>query len=62
MTKEITGECPSSPSLPTECIRGYVLTGTHTSLSVKVELVGVRGSVLVQALRYKPEGRGFEIR
>jgi hypothetical protein len=34
----------------------------HTEISNDFDLIGARGSVVVKALCYKPEGRGFDSR
>jgi hypothetical protein len=42
---------------------GFILDNlAFAGFTLIFSFTGTRGSVVVEALRYKPEGRGFEIR
>jgi hypothetical protein len=45
------------------CISVRAILGSHVNnYDINLYIMGARGSVVVKALCYKPEGRGFETR
>jgi hypothetical protein len=57
----ITSSIPNSPSLHSNC-RDLSSTLSTNIITAFDFVKGARGSVVVKALCYKPEGRGFDSR
>jgi hypothetical protein len=60
------GRCVGLTTLPpscAECLKFLETSGpvqTYNGIALPFTFIGVRGGVVVKALRYKPAGRGFD--